>query len=72
MSGTVDTSQPIDRLRFTNMIENGMSWNAGLATAVINCQAQCPELTLGLLDMPSGTYAQAAARMLFRLANGPH
>lgn len=72
MSGIVDTSQPIDRLRFTAMIEDGGTWNADLANAVISCPLACPELTLGLLDMPRGSYADAAARMLFRLANGPH
>jgi hypothetical protein len=68
-----DTSQPIDRVNFTNTVESRGVCSTALANAVASCPIFVPETTALLLDLsPPTTYAQAAAAVLFRLANGVH
>ena len=67
-----DTSNPADRVRFSNAIEGGATISFGQSvTNLSNCLIPMPGTTAGLLGLPDGaTYAAGAAYVATRLAAG--
>ncbi len=74
MSGTVtppaDASVPADRVAFRELITSGRP-NLTQATRLLNCQLPMPIELCYLLELSeTATFAQGAAKLIWRFTNG--